>query len=450
MDLDWKSILPVGGLAVLGGLIASSWRTIQGFYQMLASFLVVHYTVDGSLVEAVGHYCNTRFKSSAFGFRRYMGWNVFVRKVGRCQLIALEHATESKLYWNGWIPIWVKSQKSDNRTVARPVDSDHPGMLSITYLRWTIDSDLFIQQVCDAYNEARQSLDPFAASKIRRHFVRIVTGTGDREFVSSTPQPVVPGSEDTSQPSPDGVQWRTTSHRLVGLSIEDVGRELSPDVSSISLLANSGDSAQFVSGVKRWLKSEKWYKDHHVPWRAGFGLTGKPGTGKTSFTRAVAEDFDLPIFNFDLRTLRNSELVEGWSRMLTSTPCIALIEDYDAVFHGRENVTANGALSFDCLINCIDGIRRSDGVLLVVATNHPDSLDTAMVRKGRVDKLINFDGMPEEGVRFLASRILCDYPELIEQATRHCKAIGLTGAEIQDYCRDLALREFEKNSVSVA
>ena len=71
--------------------------------------------------------------------------------------------------------------------------------------------------------------------------------------------------------------------------------------------------------------------------------------------RGIAEDIDLPVYVFDLATLFNNELRAYWREMLTNVPCIALIEDIDAIFKGRQNI-AGGHLTFDCLLNCLDGI----------------------------------------------------------------------------------------------
>ena len=67
-------------------------------------------------------------------------------------------------------------------------------------------------------------------------------------------------------------------------------------------------------------------------------LYGPPGTGKTALARAFAEDLNMPIYVFNLAEMSNHELMRVWSEMQVNVPCIALIEDIDNVFNGRENV----------------------------------------------------------------------------------------------------------------
>ena len=78
----------------------------------------------------------------------------------------------------------------------------------------------------------------------------------------------------------------------------------------------------------------------------GTALTGLVATC-WGYNRVIAEDLDMPVFIYDLASLMNNELQEAWSKMLSQTPCMAVIEDTDAVFHWRENMAAqdnNGLL----------------------------------------------------------------------------------------------------------
>ena len=91
-----------------------------------------------------------------------------------------------------------------------------------------------------------------------------------------------------------------------------------------------------------------------------------------------------------------------------------VLEDIDGVFRGRENIAktggmmSSGGLTYDALLNCIDGVERADGVLLVVTTNHPDTVDPAMMRAGRVDRVVTFESLDLPRRIQLARRILGD------------------------------------------
>jgi chaperone BCS1 len=118
-------------------------------------------------------------------------------------------------------------------------------------------------------------------------------------------------------------------------------------------------------------------------------LSGKPGTGKTAFVKNIGLELDLPIFVFDLSSLDNEELSLKMTETTEHTPYIMLIEDIDSVFNGRENISG-GNLTFDCLINHLDGIADDFGRLLFITTNHPDKLDLALIRPGRLDETFEF------------------------------------------------------------
>jgi len=202
---------------------------------------------------------------------------------------------------------------------------------------------------------------------------------------------------------------------------------------------------QTVEEARRWKTSEDWYKSRGIPWRRGWRFQGPPGTGKTSLVRALAEDLDLPVFVYDLATLFNNELQAAWQKMLASVPCIALIEDIDAVFDGRTN-KAGGHLTFDCLLNCLDGVERADGVLLIVTTNDPAKLDSALSgasgkdRPGRIDRVLEFGSLDEAGRRQLCQRILREWPENHDAVVQD--GAGETGAQFQERCTQIALTNY--------
>jgi hypothetical protein len=175
-------------------------------------------------------------------------------------------------------------------------------------------------------------------------------------------------------------------------------------------------------------------------------------THNSALVGGLARRLDLPVYAFDLGTFGNKDFVAAWQRVLNSAPCLALIEDVDAVFHGRDNVLGDsgGGLSFDCLLNCLSGVEGADGVLVVVTTNKPDLLDAALgradgergvsTRPGRLDRVVRLGPLDEAGRRHLAGRILADCPDEIERLV--AAGAGDTGAQFQERCAQIALADY--------
>ncbi len=208
-----------------------------------------------------------------------------------------------------------------------------------------------------------------------------------------------------------------------------------------------------IKELQCWLANEKWFRSKSIPWRRGWLLYGPPGTGKSTLVRALGMFFDLPVYIFDLSSMTNNDFVRSWDQMMSNTPCIALVEDMDAVFNGREYVGSMtqgvAHLTYDCILNCISGVKAADGVFLVVTTNHVDKMDVALgipnregksTRPGRIDKAIHLGNMAEPQRRLLARHILSDYPELVEETVK--LGDGETAAQFQARCAQLALSKF--------
>jgi SpoVK/Ycf46/Vps4 family AAA+-type ATPase len=171
--------------------------------------------------------------------------------------------------------------------------------------------------------------------------------------------------------------------------------------------------------------------------------------------------FDLPVYIFDLAGMTNDDLVRSWDEMMSNTPCIALIEDIDNIFDGRQYVGSTNPniphLTFDCLLNCISGVKQADGVFLIVTTNHLEKLDPAIgipdtngksTRPGRIDKALHLGLMAEEQRLMLAKHILSDYPELVDETVKLGE--GETAAQFQARCAHLALSKFWEEGKVIA
>jgi ATP-dependent 26S proteasome regulatory subunit len=153
--------------------------------------------------------------------------------------------------------------------------------------------------------------------------------------------------------------------------------------------------------------------------------------------------------------MTNQDFISAWEESMSRTPCITLFEDIDGVFNGRENVATKGSmnsgLTFDCLLNTLDGVQNTDGCFIVVTTNCIEHVDRAIgipsngddvsSRPGRIDRVINFVPLSTEGKEKMANRILGGFPE---NKWKHLitEAKDRTGAQFQDMCSRLALKLF--------
>jgi chaperone BCS1 len=219
----------------------------------------------------------------------------------------------------------------------------------------------------------------------------------------------------------------------------------------INLMALSPTVLEFVEECRRWYTSEKWFLERDIPWRLSVLLWSKPGLGKTTLLKAIAEMLDMPMYVFDLAMMSNVEFGEMWQRAASNAPCMIVFEDFDGVFKGRENVLGRegGGLTFDAVLNTLDGAGSVNGVLLGITTNHPESIDPAMgvashdgmsSRPGRLDRIIEMPALDANGRLKIAKRILSDYPDMWD--TTVAEGSKDSGAQFQDRCVRIAHTRF--------
>src|SRR5258706_232173 len=117
-------------------------------------------------------------------------------------------------------------------------------------------------------------------------------------------------------------------------------------------------------------------------------------------------------------------------------------------WYKRKNLT--GDLTFDCLLNCIDGVERSDGVFLIITTNYLEKIDSALAqidngkatRPSRIDRVIEMTNPDKNGLYKIANRILKEYPDMINNVV--IDGYNDTGAQFQERCVKFALDRFWK------
>lgn len=283
-----------------------------------------------------------------------------------------------------------------------------------------------------------------------------------------------------------GYSWyRQNQYRLLGVKQEELGREIKSNGKALENLYFPESVKELINVISLWVKSKDWYKEKNIPWKKGWLLYGPPGTGKTALARAFAEDLDLPIYFFSLAQMSNNDLIKAWQSMQLNVPCIALIEDIDNVFDKRKNIAQNHnfllggysrpnnenddnsntteirtPLTFDTLLNCIDGIDKSDGVFTIITTNDITKIDEAIgrpienengskdfisSRPGRIDKAIELTYMDNQNKLKMAAKILRDFPDKLTMVMEYiAKNEQETPAQFQEYCAQIAIQEYWK------
>src|SRR5262249_27604663 len=289
--------------------------------------------------------------------------------------------------------------------------------------------------------------------------------------------------EDDWDNESNGLPWyRQAYYRLLAHKPDQLGKAPLHDGRALENLIFPERVRNLIREIELWRSNRDWYRARGIPWKRGWLLYGPPGTGKTALARAFAEDLNMPIYVFNLAQMSNHELMESWTKMQVNVPCIALIEDIDSVFHGRENVARKNMpmpwlmpkrnegehqppptpLTFDCLLNCLDGVERADGIFTIITTNDLSKIDPALgqprklpdgtmefisTRPGRIDKAVELTFMEADDKKRLAKRILGEYPE------EYRKMLGFidrfpelqeTPAQFQERCAQVALACFGK------
>jgi SpoVK/Ycf46/Vps4 family AAA+-type ATPase len=348
------------------------------------------------------------------------------------------------VFWKGWRPFIMRVRVPESNAAAIMGGSYNTNQTTITFLRGTFDPDAIVAAALEAYNDARHNHEAEDDSRFR-----VIRQTGVRSRKGD-----VFGREGQATPATARAVDETDKYneRLLIWSKSDLGQIIPED--PLSAIAMTPDMEALVRDVRRWLDSKSWFENKRIPWRMGALCHGAPGTGKSTFIRALAQTLGLPVYVYDLATFDNSQLTRAWQDMLGSAPCIALLEDIDAVFHGRDNVT-NGedgdGVTFDCLLNLISGVGDASGVMVVVTTNRLEFLDDALgrpdpnrkgvsTRPGRIDRVVEFPQLTEAGRRTIAERILADCPDEVDAIVAKC--VGYSGAQLEDACTRVALQHY--------
>ena len=215
---------------------------------------------------------------------------------------------------------------------------------------------------------------------------------------------------------------------------------------------------QEVEEIVAFLKNPEKYTEIGAKIPKGALLVGPPGTGKTMLAKAVAGEANVPFFS-----ISGSEFVEMFVGMGASkvrdlfkqakekAPCIVFIDEIDAIGKKRDNHIGGNderEQTLNQLLTEMDGFEGNTGVIILAATNRPESLDPALTRPGRFDRRVPVE-LPDlkgrEEILKVHARKICVGPN-VDFSVIARMASGASGAELANIVNEAALRAVRRGS----
>ena len=227
----------------------------------------------------------------------------------------------------------------------------------------------------------------------------------------------------------------------------------SSDGIRFSDVAGVDEAEESLSEIVNYLHDPSKYREIGATMPKGVLLVGPPGTGKTMLAKAVAGEADVPFFS-----ISGSEFVEMFVGMGASkvrdlfkqakekAPCIVFIDEIDAIGQKRSGGAYGGnderEQTLNQLLTEMDGFEGNSGVMILAATNRPESLDPALTRPGRFDRRVPVE-LPDLKGREAILKVHAKKVKLAEDVnfeTIARMASGASGAELANIINEAALR----------
>ena len=227
-------------------------------------------------------------------------------------------------------------------------------------------------------------------------------------------------------------------------------------------VAGEDEAKENLQEIVNYLHDPKQYEEIGASMPKGILLVGPPGTGKTMLAKAVAGESIVPFFS-----ISGSEFVEMFVGMGASkvrdlfkqakekAPCIVFIDEIDAIGQKRNSGQFGGnderEQTLNQLLTEMDGFEGNTGVIILAATNRPDSLDPALTRPGRFDRRVPVE-LPdlkgrEEILKVHAKKV--NIAPGVDFNTVARMASGASGAELANIVNEAALRAVRAGRKSV-
>ena len=218
-------------------------------------------------------------------------------------------------------------------------------------------------------------------------------------------------------------------------------------------VAGEDEAKESLAEIVDYLHNSSKYTDAGASMPKGILLVGPPGTGKTMLAKAVAGESNVPFFS-----ISGSEFVEMFVGMGASkvrdlfsqakekAPCIVFIDEIDAIGQKRSGGAMGGnderEQTLNQLLTEMDGFESNNGVIILAATNRPESLDPALTRPGRFDRRVPVE-LPDLAGREAILKVHARKIKPAEDVNFHTiarMASGASGAELANIINEAALR----------
>lgn len=251
---------------------------------------------------------------------------------------------------------------------------------------------------------------------------------------------------DLTMAASRGKSWRRVLEAISEEKAKSTGRPTSNE-HSLETLAGLGEAGEWGRDLAEDLKE---WRAGRLPWAdvdRGALIAGPPGTGKTSFAKALANSCGVDLIASSLMQWQAAghlgDLLKAMRRTFAEarqkTPCILFLDEFDSV-GDRRTIRGDNALyvveKINGLLECLDGVEDREGIIVVAACNYPELVDSAFLRPGRLEQTIRIP-LPDHAAReqilrwhlkgALESQDLFEFTARLE---------GQSGADIEKLVRD--------------
>ena len=226
-------------------------------------------------------------------------------------------------------------------------------------------------------------------------------------------------------------------------------------------VAGEDEAKESLAEIVDYLHNPKKYSDVGASMPKGVLLVGPPGTGKTMLAKAVAGEANVPFFSMSgsgfvemFVGMGASKVRDLFSQAKEKAPCIVFIDEIDAIGKKRDGQLSSNderEQTLNQLLTEMDGFEENIGVIILAATNRPETLDPALTRPGRFDRRVPVE-LPDLAGREAILKVHAKKIKTADDVNFHTiarMASGASGAELANIINEAALRAVRNNRTVV-